>query len=56
MIIRAKDISRIAPRPDITIIRNAADCYVKIWNVPHERTSSFFTVITITLLMRQKSL
>ena len=42
MIIRAKDISRIAPRPDITIIRNAADFYVKIWNVPQERTSSFF--------------
>ena len=42
MIIRAQDVSRVAPRPDITIIRNAADCYVKIWNVPEERTSRFF--------------
>lgn len=36
------DTSRIVPRPEITIIRSAADFFVEKWNVPAFRKSKFF--------------
>ena len=40
--ITLKDAEQIIQRPEITIIRNAVDRYVKTWNVPIERTNNFF--------------
>ena len=37
-----RETSRIIPRPEITVIRSASDCFVEKWNVPKERKSNFF--------------
>ena len=37
-----RETARILLHPEITVIRHAVDCFVEHWNVPAERTSSFF--------------